>query len=110
MEYVTKETNDGKELEIEAKIQTLSSQHQGTYFYIHLQLKLGDKKQEMYACLIVTKPHYFNKECRYCELDTPPILVISKKGQQATSTVLRRKPAADLISSYSYPLMLTNIL
>lgn len=37
------------EVEIETKIQTLSSQHQGSYFYIHFQLKLVDSGQEMYV-------------------------------------------------------------
>ena len=37
------------EVEVEAKIQTLSSQHQGSYFYIHFQLKLVDRGQEMYV-------------------------------------------------------------
>eukprot|EP00026_Physarum_polycephalum_P008714 Phypoly_transcript_08812.p1 GENE.Phypoly_transcript_08812~~Phypoly_transcript_08812.p1 ORF type:complete len:415 (+),score=43.52 Phypoly_transcript_08812:129-1373(+) len=77
------ENNSNKrlELEVEAKILTLSSQHQGAYFYIHIQLKLVSFGQEI-----------------YCELDTPPIQVISKKGSNHTP-IQRRKPASDIITA-----------
>ena len=38
-----------------------------------------------------------NNCCRYCELDTPPIQVISKKGQNH-APIQRRKPASDVVS------------
>jgi len=73
--------NTRLELEVETKLLTLSSQHQGSYFYIHFQLRLMNFGQEI-----------------YCELDTPPIQVISKKGHNHTP-IQRRKPASDIITA-----------
>jgi hypothetical protein len=113
-------TNNNKwmELELEAKIQTLSSQHQGSYFYIHFQLKLVDCGQEMYVKGMerandgaddggimkggneiddIQHNPCINNVCSYCELDTPSIQVISKKVHSHVP-IQRRKPASDIVS------------
>ena len=92
--------NEWTELEVEAKILTLSSQHQGSYFYIHFQLKLVDSGQEMYVKREGQEDNV-TFMLSYCELDTPPIQVISKKGQNQIP-IQRRKPASDIVSILTY--------